>query len=716
MKITVKIYQKDEEILSKVLGEGAHRIGRSEFSDIVLPSDKISRSHVELRVSAASAYMTNMAAAGKVKINGKAKETCELADGDELKVGPYRIVVFHGERDVPPSAEQAAADLAPADGAAAAPDDAIGGDAGFGGDGAFGAGGFGAPAPAEGFGGFGSPADSAEPQAELLDLQPERKPSDRPVESSVARVDTQQSLRPLVAKLLFVEGPRKGEEMFLEAYEVGFGRSRRADIFIDDPNLSRLHAKITRVGMGYRLIDLNSRHGTYVNGIRILEHPLNSFDVIEFGKSKIKFLIHDMLVSEGQRGGAMASAPGTHGNLALDQTKSVALAEIAPDLTPHLQLAPEPAFDSPQGFAARVAPYYQDPKKRKMLLMGLIVALGLVFLMSPSGDDKKATKTAEVAKTEVEDKDTKAPPMMPREYAELSPEVQRTIEGHYNSAQAAAESRNYREALNHIKSIHEYLPFYKQSREMQDIFARKAAEQKQIEDQERLKRDEKATLAIHLRDGIEYLKDGDFPRAAEEFNAAIVMQPNNEIAIRGLKAAEAQVRDMNQLPPERDPEGEKKQLVAELFQKAVAAFGTKSYQEAIDTAEKIRQIEIRGETQYLNEAKQIIDRARIQQKEEFEPFLIQAKEKYAEGDYNSSRDLCEEMLKRDPSYDDAKECVLKAKKQLNRLAKEAYTHGYILESMNRIEEAKQYWNRARNYVRAGDDYFDKVMKKLDYYQ
>ena len=104
------------------------------------------------------------------------------------------------------------------------------------------------------------------------------------------------------------------------------------------------------------------------------------------------------------------------------------------------------------------------------------------------------------------------------------------------------------------------------------------------------------------------------------------------------------------------------------------------------------------------------------QKEEFEPFLIQAKEKYAEGDYNASRDLCEEMVRRDGAYEEAKECVLKAKKQLNRLAKEAYTHGYILESMNRIEEAKQYWNRAKNYVRSGDEYFDKVNKKLDYYQ
>ena len=74
------------------------------------------------------------------------------------------------------------------------------------------------------------------------------------------------------------------------------------------------------------------------------------------------------------------------------------------------------------------------------------------------------------------------------------------------------------------------------------------------------------------------------------------------------------------------------------------------------------------------------------------------------------------MLKRDAAYEEARDCSIKAKKQLNRLAKEAYTHGIILESMNRLEEAKQYWNRAKNYVRPGDDYYDKIMRKLEAYQ
>jgi tetratricopeptide (TPR) repeat protein len=233
---------------------------------------------------------------------------------------------------------------------------------------------------------------------------------------------------------------------------------------------------------------------------------------------------------------------------------------------------------------------------------------------------------------------------------------------------------------------------------------------------EKAKKDELQDLNIYLEDGLEYLKQGDFDRAAESFQLALNLEPRNIIAIKGLKAAELKVRSIENLPSDRDPEEDKKTTIKELYEKAIQALNNRAYQEAIDFAEKIRKINLKSDQTYLNEAKQIIDRAKIAQKEEFEPFLVQAKEKFSEGDYNASRDLCEEMLKRDPAYDEAKELLAKSKKQLNRLAKEAYTHGYILESIGQIEQAKQYWNRAKNYVRQGDDYFDKVNKKLDQYQ
>ena len=358
-----------------------------------------------------------------------------------------------------------------------------------------------------------------------------------------------------------------------------------------------------------------------------------------------------------------------------------------------------------------------------MIVAAVVVALVLVIPdkgekdKAPAPVDTTATTQAPpLPKTPAAQTDVRIPPVMSKEYLELTPEMQRSVEGHYNSALRAADQEKYEEAVGNLKKIHEILPYYKQSKDLLEQYTKRLKEKQIQEAAERAKKDEKEELSYYLEEGLDYLKNGEFDKAGESFNSAINIDPNNPTAIRGIKAAEYKVRSLEQIPPDRDPERDKKKQVKELFEKALSAFALKGYQEAIDTAEKIRQIELKGDTSYLNEAKQIIDKARMLQKEEFEPFLIQAKEKYAEGDYNASRDLCEEMLKRDGAYEEAKECVLKAKKQLNRLAKEAYTHGYILESMNRLEEAKQYWNRAKNYVRPGDDYYDKVLKKLDYYQ
>lgn len=694
MKITLRVFEDGREIQTKTLGEGVFRVGRSDFSDVVLPNDAVSRSHVEFRINEIAIYFTNMSSPGQVKVNGKAKETGELADGDELQLGPYKLLVAYGE-----AAESAMA--APVEVPADAPADAPQGfgEAGEQNDAPEG-GGFGGSA-----GGFGgSLMNAVEAQANAV------KEVSRANSISIGRADTDVESKPLVAKLIFTEGPKKGEELVLEAYEITFGRSKTADIFLDDERLSRIHCKIARVGMGYRLVDMESRNGTYVNGMRVLEHPLSSFDEIEMGDTKIKFLIHDVMVA------GMESRQATS-VVSLDQTESVAVGALSPQQLLEIQASPEGrTFEVPGTYDSPGPASLFKGKRRNQILVGAVIGLLLVFLMIPSGEPNKDISKSPASETSDKLADIKLPPAMPKEFSELSEDMQRAVEGHYNSALKAADINDFESAVAHLKSIHENLPFYKKSRELLDRYDKKLKEKRVAEAQEKAKNDEKQDLAMYLQDGIEYLKEGDFEKAGEAFNSAIVIDPTNPIAAKGLRAADAKVRDMEQLPPEVDPETEKKRILLDLFQKAVAALQQKQYQEAINLAEQARRIELKGDTQYLNEAKQIIDQARILQKEEFEPFLISAKEKFAEGDYNESRNLCEEMVKKDPSYEEARECVLKAKKNLNRLAKEAYTHGYVLESMNRIEEAKQYWNRAKNYVRPGDDYYDKVVKKLDYYQ
>jgi hypothetical protein len=60
------------------------------------------------------------------------------------------------------------------------------------------------------------------------------------------------------------------------------GRSKtQADLVLEDPNVSRQHAAIERVGNEWILADLGSTNGCYIDGQRVSRRPIADGDVIE---------------------------------------------------------------------------------------------------------------------------------------------------------------------------------------------------------------------------------------------------------------------------------------------------------------------------------------------------------------------------------------------------------------------------------------------------
>ena len=80
-----------------------------------------------------------------------------------------------------------------------------------------------------------------------------------------------------------------GGDVTLDQRVIVIGRSSDCDIVVDDPNVSRRHAEVRRIGDGYSLVDLGSTNGTEVNGQRIRETALMNGDVIAVGTTRITF-------------------------------------------------------------------------------------------------------------------------------------------------------------------------------------------------------------------------------------------------------------------------------------------------------------------------------------------------------------------------------------------------------------------------------------------
>lgn len=91
------------------------------------------------------------------------------------------------------------------------------------------------------------------------------------------------------ARLVFEIGAQAGEVVALEDQSLILGReSSSADVVIDDPQVSRAHARIFSQGSGYLVEDLGSTNGTFVNDRRI-DSPqrLGGGDRIRLGKEVV---------------------------------------------------------------------------------------------------------------------------------------------------------------------------------------------------------------------------------------------------------------------------------------------------------------------------------------------------------------------------------------------------------------------------------------------
>lgn len=72
--------------------------------------------------------------------------------------------------------------------------------------------------------------------------------------------------------------------------EASLGREPTADLWVDDPNVSRRHATLRRHGAAYVLADHGSRNGTFVNDRRIqADTPLTDGDRVRVGETTFVF-------------------------------------------------------------------------------------------------------------------------------------------------------------------------------------------------------------------------------------------------------------------------------------------------------------------------------------------------------------------------------------------------------------------------------------------
>jgi pSer/pThr/pTyr-binding forkhead associated (FHA) protein len=93
--------------------------------------------------------------------------------------------------------------------------------------------------------------------------------------------------------ILFVlKGAGVGSRFLLDAAETKIGRDINNEIHLDDITVSRSHALISK-NDGYRIKDLGSLNGTYLNAIAVRDAQIQSGDEVQIGKFHLTLFIGD---------------------------------------------------------------------------------------------------------------------------------------------------------------------------------------------------------------------------------------------------------------------------------------------------------------------------------------------------------------------------------------------------------------------------------------
>jgi len=185
------------------------------------------------------------------------------------------------------------------------------------------------------------------------------------------------------SRLVMSQGPQPGQTFILDQDTVTLGRDPANDMVINDPQVSRQHAHVTRQGDLMIIEDLGSTNGTFANGMRLTDpHTLSNGDVIGLGDS-VRLTYYGVSPDASMTAPTEALVGEPTAPLQTSYTPPPRSAPPQPAPSPPPQPAPPPAYAAPPPPPASAPPPYvpAPPAEEKTSKTGLWWGCGCLVLL-----------------------------------------------------------------------------------------------------------------------------------------------------------------------------------------------------------------------------------------------------------------------------------------------------------------------------------------------
>jgi pSer/pThr/pTyr-binding forkhead associated (FHA) protein/tetratricopeptide (TPR) repeat protein len=518
----------------------------------------------------------------------------------------------------------------------------------------------------------------------------------------------------LIAYLKIVNNKLKTEDVLkLEGNVWTVGRHPTCEVVINDSAVSRQHFDLTKTPEGYFVLDHGSSNGTHINGEKIpaqTPQRVVSGDILSIREIEIIFEIHD-----GEYKNKMQALPEF--TPALEASQSHALVPIdssafntlANDYHDNNQSEHYPAVLKIPSGEMPFAPGFQFNKIHIIIgILGLILLYGLFSSNSPS------PSTANNSNDQIDSSSQALP-----QANELSPEKQKELKDIFNLAHGYYLQRKYTLCLSNIEKLHGIVPFYANSKEVENL-CRQAQELEQIDLDRRRKEEARIDTENKIRKNVDECRAQMKPTTTSDemticLQPALELDPQNALAmdlVLQIQAQETLKKDGLQKQAEFQ---RRKQEGQTIYNRAVSMYKNGQLKLALKEFRRYKSGRYPGLNQIDDDVSRNITSIEQTMESELNAEVAKCQSALDRQDYKDAYTSCSRVLKENPGNAKAREVKNKAWSLLRKEMKPLYEDGAFEESVGNIEAAKEKWKKIVNTSVPQDDYYKKAKQKLKKY-
>ena len=492
----------------------------------------------------------------------------------------------------------------------------------------------------------------------------------------------------------------------LEKHDTLIGRdASRCDIVLNDPEVSSLHAKITKNNVTCTIEDLQSGNGTLLNGERINKSPLTNGDEFIIGSTTFTVkIVSDFIDEERDR------MMPVEENQVVEVQEIVEVDEEFDDGETELD---GDAFGAsgPIKNQSLVEKFKAMPPVRKILVIVVVLGALLMLVDEEEGAKKSPVDTA-TKPAEIKVEDSSNPEVV------LSVEQLEQVESSYQLASELISRGLFREALLELdKNVMSLIPNYKSAAQYREVALQGIQEAERIEEARRkriLEEERKAKVVELVARAKTAVAERNIPLSESLFAEIAIIDPNN-FDISSLKIElDAWKKEQERIALDKAQKEAERQRMVGLLQPGKTFYLRKEWYNATVRLEEFLQVEKMDED-LVAEATKMLQESKTNLNNLVGPLLGRARSLYEGQDLKGAYENYNEVLKHEPTSAEALNEMNDIREILHARSRKVYREAIISESLSLFQDAKEKFQEVQQISPSDSEYYQKATDKLKDY-